>query len=108
MFRNDRLQQWHSSNDWKRAATPDARLWSGHDDQHEDGPSCKRSPVPLNGRAEDVRYLALISMVVMTAKGTMRSSTSSRLPELGLSIFGTAKTARAVGQIRSAALRSLA
>ncbi len=46
---------------------------SGHDDQHEDGPSCKRSPARRNGRPPDVRYVALISMVAMTALGTQRT-----------------------------------
>jgi hypothetical protein len=34
--------------------------WPGHDDRHEDGPSCKRSPARRNGRPADVRYLVLI------------------------------------------------
>ena len=68
---NGRYPKTQSANDRFGVSKPNARLRSGHDDQCEDGPSCKRSPVPPNGGPADVRYLALISMVAMTAMGTI-------------------------------------
>ena len=67
---NGRYPKTQSANDRFGMSKPNARLRSGHDDQHEVGPSCKRSPARRNGRPADVRYLALISRVAMTAKGT--------------------------------------
>ena len=69
---NGRYPKRQSANDRFGVSKPNARLRSGHDNHHEDGPSCKRPPVPPNGSPADVRYLALISMVAMTAKGTLK------------------------------------
>lgn len=66
---NGRYPKTQSANDRFGVSKPNARLRLGHDDQHDDCPSCKGSPVPRNGRPADARYLPLISMVAVTAMG---------------------------------------
>ena len=96
---NGRYPKTQSANDRFGVSKPNSFLWPGHDDRHEYGPSCKQVPAPRNGRPADVRYLVLISMVAMTAKGTMRASTNARAPEPSFSFSGPPKAASGVGPV---------
>ena len=96
---NGRYPKTQSANDRFGVSKPNSFLWPGHDDRHEYGPSCKQLPAPRNGRPADVRYLVLISMVAMTAKGTMRASTNARAPEPSFSFSGPPKAASGVGPV---------